>query len=181
MPRVFLIVLVGVWVTAAGWGSDPDRPSPFGPKPNGRGYEKGPAHTASASNKTAPAPEQQRARAAADNVTASNFVSSGGAETGKASYSGSELDGRKTASGEIFDSNSLTAAHHSLPMGSYVRVTSVSTTRSVVVRINDRCKATPNRVIQVSKRAAEDLGILGGSGGDTVKVEPVTAQARASR
>jgi len=181
MQRFFHTAGCSILVAAA-LLADSDRPSPFGPKPNGRTYEKTHQHTASAgttSARTAP-PEQQRARGSGNTPNSSSFVPNGEPETGHASYSGSELDGRPTASGEAFDSNALAAAHPKLPLGSYVRVTNISTGKSVVVRINDRCRANASRVIQVTKRAAEDLGLIGGSGAATVKVEPVKAGAPAA-
>lgn len=182
MQRSLQIFLLAVSLAALCF-ADSDRPSPFGPKPNGRGYEKSHQRAAATSVKgeRAVVPEQQRARSGADTPSASSFTASGDSETGSASYSGSELDGRPTASGEIFDSSALTAAHPSLPIGSYVRVTNLSTNRFVIVRINDRCRANSNRVIQVTKSAAQELGLIGGSSNVTVKVEPVTPEDRASR
>lgn len=77
---------------------------------------------------------------------------------GKASFYGEEFAGSRTASGERFDPNALTAAHPSLPMGSKVRVTNLRNGRSVVVRINDRGPFHGDRVIDVSRRAAQELG-----------------------
>jgi rare lipoprotein A len=64
-----------------------------------------------------------------------------------------------TASGERFDRNALTAAHRTLPMGTRVRVTHLASGRNVVVRINDRGPFTPGRVIDLSKAAAEHIGM----------------------
>jgi rare lipoprotein A len=182
MRRVLTISGCCLLIAALAWASDSDRPSPFGPKPNGHTYEKAHPRTVASNTKSdrTPPPEQQRARTAAEAPSSSSFVASGDPETGSATYSGSELDGRPTASGEAFDSTALTAAHPKLPIGSYVRVTNVSTGKSVVVRINDRCRAGSNRVIQVTRRVAEDLGLLGGSSSLTVKVEPVTAAGHAA-
>lgn len=77
------------------------------------------------------------------------------AMTGLASY---YWQGQKTASGEMFDKNALTAAHRTLPMNTRVKVTHVESGRSVVVRINDRGPFKPGRVVDVSDRAAEVLG-----------------------
>jgi rare lipoprotein A len=77
---------------------------------------------------------------------------------GLASYY--EHDSR-TASGEKFNANELTAAHRTLPFGTRVRVTSLATGRSVMVRVNDRGPFTRGRVIDVSYSAAEALGIVG--------------------
>lgn len=67
---------------------------------------------------------------------------------------------RKTASGEKFDSRELTAAHRTLPFGTRVRVTNVATGQSVTVRVNDRGPFVPGRVVDVSRGAAETLGIV---------------------
>lgn len=78
---------------------------------------------------------------------------------GVASYYGNELAGNRTASGERFDPGQLTAAHRSLPFGSKVRVTNMSTGDSVVVRINDRGPFHRGRVIDVSHAAAREIGM----------------------
>ena len=67
----------------------------------------------------------------------------------------------QTASGEKFDAHELTAAHRSLPFGTRVRVTNVTTGQSVTVRINDRGPFVPGRVVDVSHAAAETLGMTG--------------------
>lgn len=80
--------------------------------------------------------------------------------TGVASYYGKRFAGRPTASGERFDPQQYTAAHRTLPFGSKVRVTNPNTGKSVVVRINDRGPFVKGRTIDVSRRAAEDLGLV---------------------
>ncbi|MEZ5840525.1 MAG: septal ring lytic transglycosylase RlpA family protein [Hyphomicrobiales bacterium] len=77
--------------------------------------------------------------------------------TGVASWYGSAFHGRQTANGEIYDMHSLTAAHPTLPLPSYVRVTNLANKRSVVVRVNDRGPYAHGRVIDLSQRAAEML------------------------
>lgn len=85
--------------------------------------------------------------------------SSGGfVERGIASWYGPGFHGRLTASGEVFDQRAMTAAHKTLPHGSVVRVTDEATGRSVVVKINDRGPFKPGRIIDLSERAAEELG-----------------------
>ncbi|WP_251834828.1 septal ring lytic transglycosylase RlpA family protein [Serpens gallinarum] len=79
---------------------------------------------------------------------------------GKASWYGKRFHGKKTASGEPFNQHALTAAHRSLPFGTLVRVTNLANKRSVVVRINDRGPYVGSRVIDVSRKAAEKLGML---------------------
>ena len=70
-------------------------------------------------------------------------------------------DVQKTANGETFDPNKLTAAHRTLPFGTRLRVTRVATGRSVTVRVNDRGPYVPGRVVDVSYSAAQTLGIVG--------------------
>ncbi|WP_445397858.1 septal ring lytic transglycosylase RlpA family protein [Zobellella sp. An-6] len=79
---------------------------------------------------------------------------------GRASFYGQRHHGRKTANGERFDKNALTAAHKTLPFGSRVRVTNLNNQRSVVVRINDRGPYTRGRIIDLSEQAARELNML---------------------
>lgn len=79
---------------------------------------------------------------------------------GSASYYAAKFDGRRTASGERFDNDDFTAAHRTLPFGSRVRVTNLASGRSVVVRINDRGPFTRGRMIDVSRAAADELGLV---------------------
>jgi len=79
---------------------------------------------------------------------------------GSASYYAAKFDGRRTASGERFSSAEMTAAHRTLPFGTMVRVTNVATGKSVVVRINDRGPFSAGRMIDVSRAAAEELGLV---------------------
>lgn len=76
-----------------------------------------------------------------------------------ASWYGKELHGRRTASGERFDMNAMTAAHRQFPFGTRVRVRSIDTGREVVVRINDRGPFKQEREIDLSAAAARALGI----------------------
>lgn len=79
---------------------------------------------------------------------------------GVASYYAGEFNGRKTASGEYYDMNDLTAAHRTLPFGTKVKVTNLDTGRTVVVRINDRGPFKDDRVIDLSLGAAKELGLI---------------------
>jgi rare lipoprotein A len=81
-------------------------------------------------------------------------------EVGYASYYAREFHGRATASGEPYDDRKLTAAHRALPFGTRVRVTNLSNGRSVVVRISDRGPGRRDRIIDLSERAARELGFL---------------------
>ena len=78
---------------------------------------------------------------------------------GKASWYGAKFQGRPTASGEPFDMNGMTAAHRTLPFGTKVRVINPSNGRSVVVRVNDRGPFSGGRIIDLSRRAAEEIGL----------------------
>ncbi|MFC5500350.1 septal ring lytic transglycosylase RlpA family protein [Caenimonas terrae] len=82
-------------------------------------------------------------------------------ETGIASWYGKQFHGRKTANGERFDMDALTAAHPKLPFGSWVRVRDLVSGRSVDVRINDRGPHIKQRVIDLSRAAARALGLGG--------------------
>lgn len=79
-------------------------------------------------------------------------------ETGIASWYGPQFHGKKTANGEIFDMNELTAAHRTLQIPSLVRVTNLENGRSLIVRVNDRGPFKRSRVIDLSRRSAELLG-----------------------
>src|SRR6266705_5502267 len=93
-------------------------------------------------------------------------------EEGMASWYGDDFHGRLTANGEVFDMASLTAAHPTLPMPSYARVTNLSNGMSLIVRVNDRGPYHGNRLIDVSNKAAE-LREFKGNGVARVRVEYV--------
>ncbi|MEB0038885.1 MULTISPECIES: septal ring lytic transglycosylase RlpA family protein [unclassified Pseudomonas] len=82
-------------------------------------------------------------------------------ETGSASFYGAKHQGKRTASGERFDQNSLTAAHRDLPFGTRLLVTNLDNNKTVEVRVNDRGPHTRGRLIDLSRKAAEQLGMLG--------------------
>lgn len=79
--------------------------------------------------------------------------------TGEASYYADRFAGKRTASGEAYDPRDFTAAHRSLPFGTRVRVTDVQSGRSVVVRINDRGPWGKERLIDISRAAANEIGL----------------------
>jgi len=89
---------------------------------------------------------------------------------GTASYYGRKFNGRRTASGETFDMNAMTAAHRTLPFGSQVRVTNPANGHSVIVTINDRGPFHGGRLIDVSRAAAVELGLIA-TGHGTVDLE----------
>jgi rare lipoprotein A len=105
------------------------------------------------------------ARAADRAVTVGqSYASSGKAsydEVGYASWYGSELAGNRTGSGEAFDPKGVSAAHRTLPMGSFAEVTSLDTGRTILVRINDRGPVSKKRIIDLSEGAARLLGAAG--------------------
>mgnify|MGYP002335842275 CR=1 FL=1 len=89
---------------------------------------------------------------------------------GMASFYSNNFNGRKTANGEIFSNQKLTAAHNTLPLGTYVRVTNLRNGRTVVVKINDRLHHRNKRIIDLSRAAATKLGFIK-SGLTRVKIE----------
>ncbi|NEX20332.1 septal ring lytic transglycosylase RlpA family protein [Thiorhodococcus mannitoliphagus] len=84
----------------------------------------------------------------------------GQTQKGVASYYHDSLNGNKTASGQIYNKNRLSAAHKTLPLGTKVRVTDTKTGRSIVVKVNDRGPFVKGRIIDLSKAAARKLGIV---------------------
>jgi rare lipoprotein A len=91
-------------------------------------------------------------------------------EYGKASWYGGQFEGRRTASGEIFRTDKMTAAHRDLPFGTMVKVTCIESNQSIVVKINDRGPFVKNRVIDLSKAAFDALS-YNQRGVITVKLE----------
>jgi rare lipoprotein A len=91
---------------------------------------------------------------------------------GEASWYGGKFQGRRTANGEIFDTNKFTAAHKTLPFGTLVRVLNLANSRSVVVRINDRGPFVEGRIIDLSKAAADTIG-LSSMGVARVRIEAI--------
>ena len=89
-------------------------------------------------------------------------------QTGVASWYGRQFHGKKTASGDIFDQNGLTAAHRSLPMNCYVKVTNKSNGKSVVVKINNRGPFSSSRVMDLSYGAAKQIGLTNTGTGNVV-------------
>lgn len=80
--------------------------------------------------------------------------------SGAASYYGKRFHGRTTANGERFDMHAMTAAHRTLPFGTKVRVTNRNNGKAVIVRINDRGPYSGGRVIDLSRAAAETIGMI---------------------
>jgi rare lipoprotein A len=91
-------------------------------------------------------------------ATAQNSWSTTVTYCGKASWYGGKFAGKKTANGEIYDPQSMTAAHKTLAFGTRVRITRVNGGKSVIVRINNRGPFIKGRIVDVSEKAAERLG-----------------------
>ncbi|WP_394787912.1 septal ring lytic transglycosylase RlpA family protein [Rhodoferax sp.] len=111
------------------------------------------------------APGSDASDAPASSNAATDFwatdLGSGAAQRGRASWYGKRFHGRRTASGEIFKMSELTAAHRTLPLLSYAKVTLLSTGKSIIVRINDRGPhILTHRIIDLSQAAAKELGLL---------------------
>lgn len=99
-------------------------------------------------------------------------------EVGVASWYGAEFDGRRTANGEIFDKDKVSAAHRTLPMPSVVEVTNLENGRSLTVRVNDRGPFAHGRIIDMSQRGAELLGFAD-AGTARVRVRVLAEESRA--
>ncbi len=110
--------------------------------------------------------------------------SEGFRQRGIASWYGKDFHGKKTSNGEIYDMYAMTAAHKTLPLGTYVRVHNLENNRKVEVRINDRGPFVRGRIIDLSYTAAKEIGIVGPG---TAQVEvtalatPVTTDGGAPR
>jgi rare lipoprotein A len=94
-------------------------------------------------------------------------------QTGEASWYGAQHQGKRTASGEIFDRDLFTAAHRTLPLGSKIKVTNLANGKSVEVKINDRGPFAEDRIIDLSQAAAKALEFLQ-SGKATVRLELIS-------
>ncbi|NQV83808.1 MAG: septal ring lytic transglycosylase RlpA family protein [Rhodospirillales bacterium] len=99
-------------------------------------------------------------------------------ETGVASWYGTQFHGRRTANGETYDMNALTAAHRTLPMPSYVRVTNLENGRSLILKVNDRGPFARSRIIDISRRGAQLLGFHK-AGTAKVRVQIMADKSRA--
>ncbi len=104
----------------------------------------------------------------------------GAGEVGIASWYGHPYHGRRTSNGEVYDMNLMTAAHLSLPFGTWVRVTNLTNNRSTEVRINDRGPFVKDRIIDLSRAAAREIAMIG-PGTARVRVEVVARPDTAFR
>ena len=98
-------------------------------------------------------------------------------EEGMASWYGEDFNGKRTANGERYNMNTLTAAHRTLPLPSIVKVTNLQNGRSVVLRVNDRGPYVKDRIIDLSKRGAQLLGYMG-QGTTRVRVEIMAKESK---
>ena len=96
------------------------------------------------------------------------------ATTGVASYYHNKFNGRKTASGEVFSNNKLTAAHRTYPFGTYLKVTTVANGKSVLVKVNDRGPFTKGKELDLSRKAFMDITDNPNKGNLQVNIEVVT-------
>ena len=96
---------------------------------------------------------------------------------GIASYYHNKFNGRRTTSGELYNSTLYTAAHKTLPLNSYAVVTNMNNQRKVIVRINDRGPFSKDRIIDLSHAAAKEIGIIG-SGMGMVKIEALHVDSK---
>jgi len=103
-------------------------------------------------------------------VAAAGMAAAQAAEEGVANFYSDKLQGKKMASGEVYDKDKLTGSHKKLPYGTKVKVTNLENEKSVVVTINDRMAASNPAVIDLTRRAAEELGFVK-SGKAKVKLE----------
>ncbi len=168
---------------AAGAPSDPSAPvqvSGGGATSTADAADAAPSGLASAAAvSSTPAPVDTSSSSLADPAAAADppGAPSGGlsaaVEEGLASWYGPKFAGRLTSDGEVFDPSKLTAAHRTLPFGTLVKVTNLVNGRSVVVRINDRGPFKPNRIIDLSRGAAEAIGMIS-MGVARVRLEPLS-------
>lgn len=118
------------------------------------------------------APKQAQQEAHAQPPRQQRQAQRGRSHEGEASYYGPQFSGRKMANGERFNPNSNSAAHRSLPLGTVAEVTNLENGRSVTVKVEDRGPYAKNRVIDLSPRNAEELGMKK-AGRAPVRVTPV--------
>lgn len=105
-----------------------------------------------------------------DTIAKQNTVRKPKVLYGIASYYANKFNGRQTANGEIYDAKKMTAACNVLPLGTWIRVTNLSNSRSVIVKTNDRLHIRMKRIVDLSRTAAKKLGYIG-RGLTKVKVE----------
>lgn len=195
MKTILILGATLVTLALAGCGSSPtvhaNSSSPFAKPKGGGGYylddgpEANPPSNLDAVPDAVPRIEPlhrfaNRTYVALGNTYTPETVFRAYREEGLASWYGRRFHGKKTASGELYDMYAMTAAHPTLPIPSYARVTALNTGRSVVVRINDRGPFHSNRLIDLSYTAAHKLGYLG-QGSTRVRVESIDPAANGTQ
>ena len=142
--------------------------------PQGNGESRGAAYSGSAAGQDFGLVERQFAKVEQATYECGGGIASGTTLFGTAAWY--NLVGKRTASGEILDTVTATAAHRSLPLASYAKVTNRDNGRSVIVKINDRGPYTRGRILDVSPRAADALDMKR-AGVATVAIEPLDDRA----
>ncbi len=132
--------------------------------------------TAEAAAKKAPKQSQSATKNSETKQTYSKVAGSK-TQTGIASFYANMFNGRKTANGEIFSNNKMTAAHRTLPFGTMVLVTNLANGRQVIVRINDRGPYVKGRIIDLSRAAAQEIRMVG-RGVAKVRVDIIKADPK---
>jgi rare lipoprotein A len=170
-PAGILFVLTALLLSACGGGAgvkpEPRRPAPIAPGDNEPRSKYG-------------NPESYEVFGETYRVLA---TARGYRERGMASWYGEEFHGKRTSSGEPYNMHAMTAAHRTLPLPSYVRVTNLRNKREVIVRVNDRGPFHDDRLIDLSFAAASELGILknGTAEVEVAAVDPVLAASENDR
>lgn len=159
-------LLCGLMLAAA--DNPSQKPSPFGKR------KELPSSTAG-DRKSTSGSADRAAATAAKTVTVAHSAETAPytgekVQTGLATFYAESDHGKQTSSGEAFDNEKLTAAHPNFPFGSHVRVTNLKSGKSVEVTVTDRGRFSGQRVISVSRRAAEELGFVA-AGTAQVKIE----------
>ena len=146
--RLQFLLSLFIVVFAAGCSShvDPGVPAPYKKAPY-QAKKRAPGHTK---------PYKIAGKTYHPMASAKGF-----SQTGKASWYGKKFHGRKTANGEVYNMYAMTAAHKTLPLGTWVRVYNLSNNKSIVVRVNDRGPFVQGRIIDLSYTAAQKLGVVG--------------------
>jgi rare lipoprotein A len=167
-----IVLFCGLTMAAA---DDSQKPSPFGkrkPLPTAKSSSKAPPASEPVKKSTGSADRTGTPTAPSTAVAQSAPAPSAGekVQTGIATFYADAEHGKETASGGTYDNEKLTAAHPSFPFGSHLRVTNVKSGKAVEVTVTDRGRFSGERIISVSRRAAEELGFVS-AGTARVKVE----------
>ncbi len=110
---------------------------------------------------SAPAKTPAKSQTPAAKKTGKRVKKTAKIQYGMASFYHNKFHGRKTSSGQLYDKEKMTAAHNGLPMNTWIRVTNIRNGRSVVVKVNDRLHHRNERLVDLSRKAATELGYIG--------------------